>query len=344
MRYFLGLIVCSLLAGAAFTVLGEAKSLRCNPRGIDDDWYIAYCEEIEGHQDHPAFLFGIADAPSAAQTADVLMLGNSTIQIAFSNTVARDFFDASPYSFFVMGFGHTESVRWMLEVLEARPYRPKVALLNLSSQWLDLESSERADYLLHHRVETSIRTWVRFQYQRLQRRACPPGAAGPWCGHAMTGLRSRSTGIWDDPVNSWFAGTREERGRDCAVPPNENGDLVCKSGHTLRSVTIADAEPYNSREARNLRRVIDLLDISPECVFVTATPQDDTPIHKARAIAADFGLTFIEPDMEGLYTADKVHLYLSSAELYSERFLPRLMQAAAPCLSGATPQSAALDG
>ena len=78
----------------------------CQANLYSSDRYIAYCNAT-GYADyeHGAFWFDLEpSAQTFARNADVLFLGNSRIQFAFSTTATADWFSAASARYYLLGF------------------------------------------------------------------------------------------------------------------------------------------------------------------------------------------------------------------------------------------------
>ena len=82
---YLVILVFSLLAALGYKLRTDGV-FACPASGYGSDHYLAYCQTGGyGDYDHGAFWFGLEpEAQRAATDADVLFLGNSRMQFAFS--------------------------------------------------------------------------------------------------------------------------------------------------------------------------------------------------------------------------------------------------------------------
>ncbi|HEX9168266.1 MAG TPA: hypothetical protein VF886_04965 [Roseiarcus sp.] len=109
----LTLYVCIVVV-AAFASYGFWARTRsifaCPANGYTADRYIAYCNGANyGDYEHGAFLFGLEPALNFASKADVLFLGNSRMQKAFSTNATTDWFSAASARYYLMGFSYGET-------------------------------------------------------------------------------------------------------------------------------------------------------------------------------------------------------------------------------------------
>ena len=91
---------------------GRGASFPAPANGYSADRYIAYCAGANyGDYEHGAFWFDLEPpALDFASKADVLFLGNSRMQNAFSTTATADWFSAASARYYLMGFSYDENV------------------------------------------------------------------------------------------------------------------------------------------------------------------------------------------------------------------------------------------
>jgi hypothetical protein len=318
----------ALASAIGFLFVGEARSLTCNPVLLSDEWYIANCEALEGHFDHPAILFNIDGAFSGAKHADVLFLGNSSTQVAFSNVETVGFFKGNNSTFFLLGFGYQEGWQFVDEVLKRIALNPEVLVLNIGGGWsLSALTSPRARYILEHPLEVYLRTVIRSVYQRLQRYYCRQGGEQFLCFHSNTVLyRSRLNGTWiSAPTGRYDAPIPHRYGCEPKTDLREP-QLCAGTGHLLYPIEIEEAGggTISSDEMEAMKSFVGKFTLPKACVIVTAVPIERNEAAKARYFAEQLGTSFVEVDRRGLFTTDHTHLFIGSAEVYSRRFLSQI--------------------
>src|SRR5271156_6368391 len=84
----------------------------CTADGYTADRYIANCNATGyGDYEHGAFWFGLEPpAQDFARDADVLFLGNSRLQFAFSTSATADWFSAASARYYLLGFSYFENM------------------------------------------------------------------------------------------------------------------------------------------------------------------------------------------------------------------------------------------
>lgn len=338
-KYFIATLALCAIAGPAFLFVSMKPLLYCSPGLLSKEWYIAYCEPMKAFNDQPAMLFNIDGTLEHAQTADVLIFGNSTTQAAFSNVETNSFFQSIGASYFVFGFGGAEG--WELPNLIARIHglHPKVAVFNISGDWFQPGKwAPGTKYLLQHPLESYVHTVFRAWYQKIQLALCDNAATKFPCAGTMGSVyRSRLNGTWNYAPDGRYDAPREVR-YGCKLDASDPGPNAC--GNKLNPVGTRSTKP-NPSEFLNGRKLIERLAIDPQCVAVTASPISTTETDRAREIAARLGAVFIDVDKSGLYTTDESHLFLHSAETYTKRFLAKLAPMIERCKKTRAPGASA---
>src|SRR5215467_13701394 len=120
--------ICVVLAAifvACVYKFRTATVFSCQADGYSADRYIAYCNgKSYGDYEHGAFQFDLEPlAQNFARIADVLFLGNSRMQVAFSTAATVDWFSAAAARYYLLGFGYAENVIFTERLL--RSIRPQ---------------------------------------------------------------------------------------------------------------------------------------------------------------------------------------------------------------------------
>src|SRR5690242_3108171 len=100
------LIVLGAMVAAFAYKLRTNSIFACEAGGYTSDRYIAFCP-VSGYGDyeHGAFLFKLEpEALTFAGKADVLFLGDSHVQHAFSTAATTQWFDSASARYYLMGF------------------------------------------------------------------------------------------------------------------------------------------------------------------------------------------------------------------------------------------------
>src|SRR6516162_3507706 len=123
--------ICLVLAAAVVACAYQIRTqtiFSCPADGYSADRYLAYCHGTSyADYEHGAFQFDLEPtARGFARNADVLFLGNSRLQVAFSTTATTDWFSATSARYYLLGFGGGENVVFAEDLL--RRIRPKASV------------------------------------------------------------------------------------------------------------------------------------------------------------------------------------------------------------------------
>jgi len=265
----------------------------CPAGGYGSNAYLSDCTaRTYGDYDHGAFWFGLEpQARRAAAEADVLIIGSSRLQFAFSGKATSNWFAALDIHPYLLGFSASETVVFFEPLLAKIRPSAKVYVVNVD-RFFDDRVSPPADQILRgHDILARYeekRTW-----QLLHRSLC--GALPAVCGTALAIYRTRETGVWQR-----------------------------MGGGRLESKRVSDGKPSNverwDRYARLAERFLARLPIDRSCVIFTIVPTVETKRAEAMAIAEKLGHDLLAPKIEGLSTFDGSHLDEASAERWSTAF------------------------
>jgi hypothetical protein len=285
-------LLCVALGAGAYG-LREYGIFSCQASGYGSDSYLGYCGATSyGDYDHGAIWFGLEpDVNSTAAKAQVLFVGNSRTQFAFSSKATADWFSSRSISYYLLGFSHFEN--YTFEVPLLRKLRPKAKLyvINIDSFF---EQSETGPGKTVMRDESARTHYVeKRQWQTMHKAICTTFEVV--CGNDEAFFRSRSTGAWLVTGNR-FKGA-----------PVSYDDTI-------------DTNKVTSYAALG-KEVLPSLSVKPGCTILTIVPTVKTDIATARAIAHALGLKLVAPEVSGLLTFDYYHLDRESAQRWSVAFL-----------------------
>lgn len=305
---------CFVLAAAyaAFAYQIRTQTIfSCPAGGYSADQFLAYCQgKAYGDYEHGAFQFGLEPAVrSHVRDADVVFLGNSRLQFAFSTRATAEWFSAASARYYLMGFLYFENVIFEEELLRKIHPRARVFVINVDD-FFDQSESPPVKTIFHdpearHKYETK-QLW-----QRVHASIC--GALARLCGTKFAIFRSRATGSY------YTAGDAQQKKAPVSYDQIVNQNVVDSN--------TAAALSSLSRFAQG------------KCVILTDVPFVGTKIGNANAIAVAIGAKLVMPgSMEGLQTFDGYHLDRPSAEKWSRAFFAAAGQQMRSCLEdeGAT--------
>lgn len=284
-------VVVLLTLAASWVELRWRNIFACQASPSSND-YVAYCDvKHYGDYDHGAFWYALEPTiGSSVRNAEVLFLGNSRLQWAFSGTHTTDWFSSARASYYLLGFAYDENYRFEGGLLTKFASRPKAYVIDLDGFFLP-SASEPAQLVMSG--GDTLRRYQDKQFrQRVQEFVC--GRLARLCGHRFTFFRSRTTGQWARNGGSFDS-----------VPTSE-----------VETVDEADVEQQTRAGAEFLSQ----LPIARACVIFTMVPTVNTRYAEAAAIAARLHVRFVAPRLDGLRTFDGSHLDTLSAARWSRDF------------------------
>jgi hypothetical protein len=289
---YIALILVAALASYAYQVRTRTI-FSCPANGYSTDRYMAYCHGANyADYEHGAFQFDLE--PSAlnfAKKADVLFLGNSRLQVAFSTAATADWFSAASTRYYLMGFGYFENMIFAEELLRKTRPRADVYVINIDD-FFDRSETMPVKAILHDPDARNRYEMKRF-WQRVHEPICKTLTV--FCGHKFVVFRSYETGAY------YTEGAAQQK-----ITPVSYDQVV-------------DQSAVDS----NTAAAIDFLGqyTQGKCVIFTVVPLVGTKIGNASAIAHRLGVDLMTPALlEGLQTYDGYHLDQSSAARWSQAF------------------------
>jgi hypothetical protein len=290
-------IYASIVLAAAFVACGyqirTQTIFSCPAGGYSTDRYLAYCNGTSyADYEHGAFQFDLEPAARAfARNADVLFLGNSRLQVAFSTAATADWFSAASARYYLMGFGYYENVIFAEELLRTIRPRARVFVINVDDFFERTESPPVKTIL--HDPEARRNYQAKQFWQRVHAPLC--AAFAGLCGTKFVIFRSRETGAY------YTEGAAQRK-----IAPVSDDQIV---GQNIVDGNVAAAIDFHSHFAQD------------KCVILTNVPFVETKTGNANAIAEGLGKKLMTPGiLEGLQTYDGYHLDRPSAERWSRAF------------------------
>ena len=190
---FVPLIACSF-GGALLYKIRVDGIFACQAAGYGSNAYLSDCTaKTYGDYDHGAFWFGLEpQAQRAAAEADVLIVGSSRLQFAFSSAATANWFSAQGIRYYLLGLSHSETVVFVGPLLSKMRPRARVYVINVDRLFDDRVSPPTEQILQGRDILERYkqkRTW-----QSLHRGLCTALPAA--CGNAFAVYRARETGVW----------------------------------------------------------------------------------------------------------------------------------------------------
>ena len=291
---YIGVVLLAVLASYAYW-LKTRSIFACQAQGYSADRYLAYCGGGNyADFEHGAFYFNLEPpALENARDADVLVLGNSRLQVALSNDATADWFKNASAKYYLLAFSYNENMNFTEELLRRVNPRASVFIINVDD-FFDRRETAAAKSILRDPDAQSRYQWKHFS-QALHQRIC--GAFPALCGQRFVIFRSRETGAY------------------YRIPHNEP---VYPQNAVSYNPTVDQAAVSDSAA-----RAIDFLKqfAKGKCVILTNTPYPETKMGEAAAIASGAGLPLVAPQLDGLNTSDGYHLDRPSADRWARAFL-----------------------
>jgi hypothetical protein len=298
-----------LLGGCASSYLYKLRIhniFSCQASGYTSDTYLAYCDATGyGDYDHGAFWFDLEPAAErSAASADVMFLGNSRMQFAFSTAATALWL--APAKYYLLGFLGFENSIFARALLERLKPKAKVYVIAIDDFF---EPTERPlAQIVMHASEGRLRYEVKRFLQPVHKAIC--GKLTTICGNGVVVFRFRQTGTFNMPQTSKFMGLARQVSYDQQIDENAVDEAIA-----IGRVFLSD------------------LPVKPECVILTASPTVGTKLRVANAIASGLGKTLVVSEqLDGLQTIEGVHLDHPSAERWSEVFFETASPEIQKCL------------
>jgi hypothetical protein len=288
---YIGAILVATLVAYAYE-LRTGTIFACQADGYSTDRYLAYCNGTHyGDYEHGAFWFDLEPpAQTFARNADVLFLGNSRLQVAFSTLATADWFSAASIWYYLLGFSYSENVIFTEGLLPRIRPKARVYVINVDD-FFERSETPPVRTILHDPQARNRYEGKRF-WQRVHKPICKTFPA--LCGSDFVIYRSRETGAFT------------KRTAEQQITPV-----------TYNQVISQDVVNSNTAAAIDF---LSHLPIDRKCVILTQVPTVGTKIGNINAIAAALGEKLISPEIPGLQTFDGSHLDHPSAERWSRAF------------------------
>jgi hypothetical protein len=302
---YICMILSTALASYAFW-MHRHSIFGCQADGYNADRYIGYCDASGyGDYEHGAIWFGLEpSAQSFAKDADVLFLGNSRGQYAFSTEATAKWFSEASIKYYQLGFIDYEGAPFAEALLRHIRPKAKVYVINLDDFFSPWESP------LAKEVMDDPAARMHYEAKRLWQRVHEPICKmAPFiCGRTYAIFRSRETGSY----------TLSRGNVPFGAKPVSYDQTVRKD--VVETSTAA------------ARKFLSHLPVQEECVILTMAPMGGTKIADSKAIAANLHKDLVTPEIPGLETFDGSHLDRASAERWSQAFFEAAGREIRSCL------------
>jgi len=291
--YALALVVVALMAYGYKLV--NHGIFACSANGYQDGWYFAYCNSTAyGDYDHGALWYPLEpETVSFASDAEVLMVGSSRMQYGFSTDTVDQWFSQRGISHYLLGFSHTETVKFMQPLLEKVNPQAKVIVINLDGFFENRVTEPVAK--LFAGGDSRSRYEAKRRWQKPHRVLC--GAIPGLCKNSPAVYRNIETGRWIQ---------------------------YGKNPNWLKAPTALKSEEQQMEFDKGLILAQDFIrsiDQDGRCIFLTIVPSPFTPMKEVEYLAKKLGIPLHVPTPQGYLTRDNSHLDIPSAERWSQAYL-----------------------
>jgi len=312
---YISIILCTMLAAHAYK-LRTNGILVCEADGYTSDRYLAFCPGAGyGDYEHGAFLFKLE--PSAltfASNADVLFLGDSHVQHAFSTTATTQWFTSASARYYLLGFAFGGNVTFAEPLLREVKPTAKVYVVPVNF-FVHTETPPSKEVL--HDSAAPFNYRVKRVWQFVHQVMC--GALRAPCGKAPVLFRSRETGSYYLDLSG--VGARMFKKTPVVYDHDIDQERIAEYTNSARTFLSGLAAGRN-------------------CIILTSVPTvranavaQAPSVETASAVASALGVTLVAPELEGLQTFDGSHLDPPSAERWSKAFFEEADQQMRKCLS-----------
>jgi hypothetical protein len=284
------------VASYAYTLRAH-NIFACQAGGYASGRFIVICDaENYGEYEKGAFWFDLEPtAERSAANADVLFLGDSRMQFAFSTDATKQWFSSASASYYLLGFIAFENSIFTQALLPKLKPRAELYVIGISDFFQPFETPT-AKIIMHDGAARD-----RYKLKRLLQVAHKAicGKISAICGHRVVVFRSPQTGTWYMPKITALRGRERPVSYDQQIDQREVDNAIAVG-----------------------RIFLSELPVKPECVILTSVPTVGTKVGTANAIARGLGKVLVVPErLDALQTFDGVHLDQASAELWSGAFL-----------------------
>jgi len=310
------LIAFLLAASAAFAGVEGAlqiSRLRCWAGGYDLNAYLGLCQSINyGDYEHAALALKLE--PEAVRhfvEADVMVLGNSRAQFAFSSPATVEFFGRKQVKFYNAAFSGGDGSRFADLLFQRLAPRPKFLVINADPFFLDFLSTPALAIVNQPQAaRESGEAKRRFQawHEEICRRL------PVLCGATFALFRSRLDG-------------------SLILPPTPLPSFPLQIPQRLAPGLADDLVPAEAIG----RRFLAAWGMAASCIVLTVVPTESVAPQAGIELSRRLGLPFVLPDVGPLETFDHSHLGKPSAERFAAAFWSAIEPRLESCLA-ATPR------
>jgi len=295
MKFLFGAAIAFVVVqGIAFAFLFHG----CSNAFYGLGYYMAYCDGNFSYYEHGGLYYGIErEAIKNLVSAEILFLGDSRSQVAFSTRPVAEFFHDRGDRYYLLGFSYGETDRFPEAIISKYKLRPKMLVINASPFFVNSASAVAVEILGGNRRDEYL---YKRAFQWIHAASCRLAIFERVgiCGSRMTVFRSPRHGEW--AIANWLPAN---------IP--------------IRAPIAVELGPIDAYVDR-ARTLLDQTGLTTACVVLTVVPANHASPDLGRQIARQLGSPFILPETSGLLTVDGNHLTQESAERWSGDFVAQL--------------------
>jgi len=279
---------------------------------------ISYCHtKIIADHDFGVFYYNtVPEMIENLRQADVVIMGNSRTQYAFSTKTTDRYFTDKGLKYFLFGLGDGEASKFALLIMQRYNIRPKVMIINADPFFSDYMSDKAAE-IVGESPMSKIRFWTRVVALNIMY---------PVCRTVPTACQPALPVVYRSTVNGQW--TQEPISPDMRVPLNPIAFPV---------------NPDRVKAAAKIgRSFFSALGLDPQCTVLNGIPgpstdEDSMPYANstgfAEALSKTLGTKFIKVSLDKMDTLEGVHFNAETAEKYSAGLVSHLDSILDACLS-----------
>jgi hypothetical protein len=311
--FFIGFVTWSVFSAGSL-IYFKAWPAGCDGSGYTDDFYMAWCAS-PNYQffDHGAIFFSLDEASNSnLKSADILILGDSRTQTAFSAEAIDRYFMQQNLRYFSLGFGNGEADIFPMAIIKKFNLRPKYVLID-ATYFFENHINGFSSEIVRGSVISQLEYYAKALFQPLHKWLCgsTQKTIKPYfCGSEPTIYRSRINGTWEFKN---FSKTKNN------IP-----------------IRVATSVPANTQNIQSQRTEIakkykKILSDLGACMIITFVPRSGISPRVTRDIAKAVNAPLAIPNLAGLATWDNSHLNDQSVKVFAERFVDIISAARQEC-------------
>jgi len=307
-RFLLNFTIATATGFLLLEAYAQISRLRCWSGGYGENSYLGLCQSLQyGDYEHSALALGLEPAAVRHfQEAQVLILGNSRAQFAFSSKTTRAFFETKQISFYNAAFSGGDGSSFAEVLFTHWSPKPSFLIINADPFFLDFYSRSASSVVSQPGSARKIAE-AKKAFQDWHASIC---SAAPFlCGNTFAVFRSRLDGTLSPSPSA-----------------NRHYPLV------PATLVPAGAQSELPRAIEIGRAFLATKPLPHACIVLTTVPSELVAPQLGREIADQLGLEFVSPDIPNLETFDHSHLTPESADRFSGAFLQSIESRLDACI------------